>query len=242
LLDNTDFTMDRGLKAQLTDFFQSITKVGMGAVFTKFPQKMLHLHALIQATPNPSSPFHSSHIHKVTDLSGPLSINSNLSFESPSSKKRKFEDHGNSEVECSDLPVACFASESTHTQVHKIIKTECEELIELIDQAKLWITLSLSNISSLNANEICAQEDVLAEMHRAQDAALNLRNIARDDHLSRAKISSKLVKYPNITDYKRALREHDDGQLYIARRHLQDIRNIYVVLTGLIRRTFPKEF
>lgn len=101
--------------------------------------------------------------------------------------------------------------------------------------------------------------DILAELHRAQDAALNLRNIARDDHLSRAKICSKLVKYPNIADYKvsfallsfdfifqfllkHALHEHDEGQFYVARHHLQDIRNIYVVLTGLIRRTFPKEF
>jgi proteasome activator subunit 3 (PA28 gamma) len=114
---------------------------------------------MIQATPNPSP---SSHIFKFTDLSAPLSKNSNVSFESPS-KKRKI---GNSEVECSTPPVS-FASElddGTHTQVelHKIIKRECEELIELIvhpsifipflsvhsesiqDQAKLWITISLS--------------------------------------------------------------------------------------------------
>ena len=112
---------------------------------------------MIQATPNPSPSSHSSHIFKFTDLSAPSSNNSNVSFESPS-KKRKI---GNSEVECSTLPVS-FASEGTHTQVHKIIKRECEELIELIvhlsilipflsvhsesiqDQAKLWITLSLS--------------------------------------------------------------------------------------------------
>ena len=112
---------------------------------------------MIQATPNPSPSSHSSHIFKFTDLSAPPSNNSNVSFESPS-KKRKI---GNSEVECSTLPVS-FTSEGTHTQVHKIIKRECEELIELIvhlsilipflsvhsesiqDQAKLWITLSLS--------------------------------------------------------------------------------------------------
>lgn len=162
---------------------------------------------MIQATPNPSSPFHSSHTFKFT---GPLSINSNVSFESPSLKKRRFEDHGDSEVECSQtLPAAFLASESTHAQVHKIIKSECEELIQLIDQAKLWITLSLSNISSPDADEIGAQEDILAEMHRAQDAALNLRNIARDDHLSRAKICSKLIKYPNITDYKVSFAAYD---------------------------------
>ena len=118
------------------------------------------LHTMIETTPNPSqssSSPDSSHIFKLADLSAPLSNDSNVSFESPS-KKRKL---GNSEAECSTLPVS-FVSESTHSQVHKIIKKECEELIELIvlllilipflsvhsesiqDQAKLWITLSLS--------------------------------------------------------------------------------------------------
>lgn len=87
------------------------------------------LHAMIEATPNPSPSSHSSHIFKFTDLSAPPPNNSNVSFESPS-KKRKI---GNSEVECSTLPLAVsFASESTHTQVHRVIKKECEELVELI--------------------------------------------------------------------------------------------------------------
>ena len=50
-----------------------------------------------------------------------------------------------------------------------------------------------------------------------------------------------LILFSNFL-LKHALHEHDEGQLYVARHHLQDIRNIYVVLTGLIRRTFPKEF
>ena len=123
-----------------------------------FDLRYRDLHALIQATQNPSAPSsHSSHIFKFTNLSGPLSNDSTVSLESPS-KKRKI---CNSEAECSTLPVS-FASESFHTQIHKIIKKECEDLIELIvhfltlihflsvhsksmqDQAKLWIILSLS--------------------------------------------------------------------------------------------------
>lgn len=114
---------------------------------------------MVQAAPNPSSPSHSSHIFKSTDLSAPLLNNLNLSFESQL-KKRKFADRGN-EVEFSTLPVT-FAPETTHIPIHEFIKKECEELVELIvhllifmrllsthsdliqDQAKLWITLSLS--------------------------------------------------------------------------------------------------
>jgi hypothetical protein len=43
--------------------------------------------------------------------------------------------------------------------------------------------------------------EVLVELHRAQESAYNLRDAARQDYLARAKICSKLVKYPNIEDY-----------------------------------------
>jgi hypothetical protein len=43
--------------------------------------------------------------------------------------------------------------------------------------------------------------EVLAELHRAQESAYNLRDAARQDYLARAKICSKIIKYPNIEDY-----------------------------------------
>jgi len=42
---------------------------------------------------------------------------------------------------------------------------------------------------------------VTSELQRAQESIANLRDAARQHHLSRAKISSKLLKYPNIDDY-----------------------------------------
>lgn len=38
-------------------------------------------------------------------------------------------------------------------------------------------------------------------MHRAQESGYNLRDAARQDYLARAKIASKLIKYPNVEDY-----------------------------------------
>jgi hypothetical protein len=71
-------------------------------------------------------------------------------------------------------------------------------------------TRGLESISCIQLRFSLIQlSDILAELHRAQDAALNLRNIARDDHLSRAKICSKLIKYPNIADYKVSFAEYE---------------------------------
>jgi proteasome activator subunit 3 (PA28 gamma) len=96
-------------------------------------------------------------------------------------------------------------------------------------------------------------------LHRAQESAYNLRDVARQDHLARAKICSKMIKYPHIEDYtvcastslkahfifyivclQLALKEHDEKQLYLARQHLLDIRNMYAVLTDLIQKNISK--
>ena len=43
--------------------------------------------------------------------------------------------------------------------------------------------------------------EVLTELHRSQESAYNIRDAGRQDHLHRAKICSKIVKYPHIEDY-----------------------------------------
>jgi hypothetical protein len=102
--------------------------------------------------------------------------------------------------------------------------------------------------------------EVLSELHRAQESAYNLRDIARQDHIARAKICSKIIKYPNVQDYpvcssttgysisrvnlpnlsQLALREHDEKQLYLARQHLFDLRNVYAVVTDIIHKNIAK--
>ena len=43
--------------------------------------------------------------------------------------------------------------------------------------------------------------EVLTELHRSQESAYNLRDAARQSHFNRAKICSKIIKYPNVEDY-----------------------------------------
>lgn len=44
--------------------------------------------------------------------------------------------------------------------------------------------------------------EVLGELHRSQESAYNIRDATRQDYIARAKLCSKLIKYPNIEDYK----------------------------------------
>ena len=57
-------------------------------------------------------------------------------------------------------------------------------------------------VSSVHHLSLTVETEVLAEVHRAQESAYNLRDFARQNHINRAKICSKLIKYPHVEDYK----------------------------------------
>ena len=43
--------------------------------------------------------------------------------------------------------------------------------------------------------------EVLSELHRSQESAYNLRDTSRQGHFNRAKLCSKIIKYPHVEDY-----------------------------------------
>jgi len=117
-----------------------------------------------------------------------------------------------------------------------IVKKESDTMIQLMDQLKLWIIIS-SPMADEKSTVPYYQEDMLSEFHRAQTSALLIRNFSLENSLSRAKICSKLIKYPGVEDYVYALREHDDQRFSLAHQHLRDIRNMYVALNDMIRKS-----
>lgn len=53
----------------------------------------------------------------------------------------------------------------------------------------------------LIADHLFMTKEVLSELHRAQNSGYNLRDESRSNHMQRAKICSKIIKYPNIENY-----------------------------------------
>ncbi|KAI0673701.1 proteasome activator pa28 REG alpha/beta subunit [Trametes maxima] len=229
-------TMDKKVKDELDAFRERVRVEAEKIVFQAFPQKKV-----IESTYQMDSPFHPSHAATITDATvypppsgGPTE---------PEAKKRKLDSgHGvNGVTTLNDDSHAKHPGKmvgNKHTAaVHEQLKRECEVLAELCDKVKLWINLSMPNGDNFGVQ---IQEDVLSEIHRSQESAYNLRDAARQDYLTRAKICSKIMKYPHLEDYALALREHDEKQLYIARQNLHDLRSIYAVLTDMLHKNIEK--
>jgi len=244
--------MDKSLEVKLEEFRKTVTTSGEGIVFHKFPNKILDLHRLIQTSLDPDSPFHFSHAEKFTDTTIYLPP-SDLPSEGPQLKKRKREVNGmdasnpqqpppsvTNDTLFARFPGQMLANKHMSQHIHHAVKKESEQLAAMIDDVKLWVTLTMPKIEDGDNFGVQIQEEVLSELHRAQESAYNLRDATRQDHLARAKICSKILKYPNVEDYTIALKEHDEKQFYLARQHLTDIRNMYAVLTDLIHKNISK--
>jgi len=201
------------------------------------------LSELLETTLTPESPFHLSHASSSTDTT--VYPHTESPSDDPTTKKRKL--NGDGDVEASivnDTQFARFASRvhaNNHlAKVHGILKKECEQLVIYTDHVKLWVTLTMPKIEDGDNFGVQVQEEVLGEVHRAQESAYNVRDAARQNYLARAKICSKLIKYPHVEDYTLALHEHDEKHLYVARQNMIDIRNMYAILTDLIHKNISK--
>ncbi|KAI0714975.1 proteasome activator pa28 REG alpha/beta subunit [Earliella scabrosa] len=236
-------TMDKETKKDLDNYRERAAVAAEEVVFKTFPQKV-EIQKLIDSTYDASSPFHISNAHRATDVTV---YPTPTPASEPESKKRKL-DTGDAVngITTSNATVANDARHAKHpglmlsnkhtVAIHEQLKRECEILAELC----LWINLSMPKIEDGDNFGVQIQEDVLSELHRSQESAFNLRDAARQDYLTRAKICSKIMKYPYLEDYTLALKEHDEKQLYVARQNLYDLRSIYAILTDILHKNIEK--
>ncbi|KAK7059187.1 hypothetical protein VNI00_001814 [Paramarasmius palmivorus] len=227
------------------------------------PFKILELNKVIASMDDPKSPFHPSQTSVPADTRVYPPPNQSDEDEPPTKKRKSSEPSSSGGATAqNDTQCARYASlVKSHPyakSLHEMVKKECEEIASLIDKVKLWVTLTMPRIEDGDNFGVQVQEgrsgfaivcpfpdqislpEALAELHRAQESAYNIRDVPRQDYLSRAKICSKLLKYPNVEDYTLALQEHDAKQTYYARQRLHDIRNLYAALTDVLQKNIAK--
>ncbi|KAK0246364.1 proteasome activator pa28 REG alpha/beta subunit [Armillaria nabsnona] len=231
--------MDKHLTTEIEKFRAGLASSAEDIAFRIFPSKILELQVMIQSFDSSSSPFHPSHASTSTDGTVYPPPDDHPS-EEPPSKKRRLADSIDSNAAQNGRFTGVVVANKHISGLHAIVKRESEQLSSTVDQVKMWITLTMPKIEDGDNFGVQIQEEVLSELHRAQESAYNLRDTARQDYITRAKICSKLIKYPNLEDYMLALKEHDEKQIYFSRQHIIDIRNMYASLMDLIQKNITK--
>lgn len=87
----------------------------------------------------------------------------------------------------------------------KIVKPVIRALVEDSNLLKMWISFLIPKIEDGNNFGVSVQEDTLAEIQSVESEAAAFFDQISRYFISRAKIVSKVAKYPHIEDYRRAV-------------------------------------
>lgn len=223
--------MEKDLNTKVKQFHEDVAERGEDVVFRVFPSKIFELQEIIQSMDDPSSPFSLSNLTGNTDTTvyPPMVQYETLNWNDVNVNDTKYAKH----------PSIVYDNPGIQ-KINEVISKKIEEMVLLVEQVEVWIILTIPKIEDGDNFGVQVQEKVLEQLLSADKSAAEFRNAALEHHLDRAKICSKLCKYPNVKDYARALEEHDKRQIYSARERLREIQNIYAILADVIQKNILK--
>ena len=74
------------------------------------------------------------------------------------------------------------------------------------------------------------QEEIVGELARAEESGFGVLEEVAKYYLARAKLTSKVIKYPYMKDYQQALLEIDEKEYINLKVIFLDLRNNYAIL------------
>ncbi|XP_033069225.1 proteasome activator 28-like [Trachypithecus francoisi] len=120
------------------------------------------------------------------------------------------------------------------------VKPEIRLWIEKCNTVKMWVQLLIPRIEDGNNFGVSIQQETVAELRTVEsEAASYLDQISRY-YITRAKLVSKIAKYPHVEDYRRTVTEIDEKEYISLRLIISELRNQYVTLHDMILKNIEK--
>ncbi|KEP67383.1 UNVERIFIED_CONTAM: proteasome activator pa28 beta subunit protein [Hammondia hammondi] len=116
----------------------------------------------------------------------------------------------------------------------QFVKEEAVAMRELLNAVKIFMQLHVPRIEDGNNFGVAIQEEAIHLLNRVEESAFNLYDTVMKYYVARAKLCSKLVKYPNTLDYQTAVVELDRKEWVHLKITNLDLRNNYIMLYDLI--------
>ncbi|KAK2832798.1 hypothetical protein Q5P01_016687 [Channa striata] len=237
--------LDRELKTKVEAFREQITTEAENLVASFFPQKLLELDRFLQErilNVSDLKEIHSEINFKVPD---PVLLSNRHDGMNTKTKKRSQEDgvtDGNcqGEVETLVMPEGLMKCNTKLMDLIGRVKPEIRTLIERCNTVKMWVQLLIPRIEDGNNFGVSIQEETVAELRTVEaEAASYLDQISRY-YITRAKLVSKIAKYPHVEDYRRTVSEIDEKEYISLRIIVSELRNQYVILHDMILKNIEK--
>ncbi|KAK2536136.1 Psme3 [Columba guinea] len=211
--------VDPEVKLKVDSFRERITSEAEDLVANFFPKKLLELDGFLK---EPILNIHDlTQIHSDMNLPVPdpiLLTNSHDGLDGPNMKKRKLEDREET-----------FQGTKVFVMPNGMLKSN-QQLVDIIEKVKMWVQLLIPRIEDGNNFGVSIQEETVAELRTVEsEAASYLDQISRY-YITRAKLVSKIAKYPHVEDYRRTVTEIDEKEYISLRLIISELRNQYSCL------------
>ncbi|XP_067869502.1 proteasome activator complex subunit 3 isoform X1 [Heterodontus francisci] len=224
--------LDNALRTKVDAFRERMTAEAEDLVASFFPKKLLELDGFLKEPLLNISDLATIHSDLNLPVPEPIMLtNSHDGLDSARNiKKRKLED---GESNCPGtkvfvIPNGMLKSNQQLVEMIEKIKPEIRTLMEKCNTVKMWVQLLIPRIEDGNNFGVSIQEETVAELRTVEsEAASYLDQISRY-YITRAKLVSKVAKYPHVEDYRRTVSEIDEKEYISLRLIVSELRNQYL--------------
>lgn len=229
---------------KVQEYKNSLIKKAEHLVIQGFPEKIVELNELL-ATPM-FSERNFNEVHQDLDIPvpDPIIVNNHGNEDNdeaggePATKRARKEIIPGTKVMC--LPNSKVVCNGPICEMIKIVKPIIRKLVEDSNLLKMWISFMIPKIEDGNNFGVSVQEDTLAEIQAVESEAAAFFDQISRYFLSRAKVVSKVAKYPHIDDYRRAVVELDEKEYLSLWLVVCEVRNRYSSLHDIVIKNMEK--
>jgi len=132
------------------------------------------------------------------------------------------------------------ASNRKVTELIDMMKPILRDAIEHMNKVKVWILLLIPRMEDGNNFGVSIQEEVLSEVRQIESEVATLHEQTSRYFLMRAKLITKVARYPHVDDYRRTIVDVDEKQFINLRLTVAEVRNHYATLHDLIVKNLEK--
>lgn len=122
------------------------------------------------------------------------------------------------------------------TDLVGILQKEILEMSEMINALSIWVKLNVPRMADGNNFGVEVQEEITKVLEGAEDAGYDVLDSFATYHSTRGSIVTKVLKNPNVEDFRFALRELDEKTYIKTCLLASELRNDYITVYDLLAK------
>lgn len=221
----------------MQEYKDALIKKAEELIVVGFPAKIVELNTLLATKEFAERNFEDVHQDLNINIPAPIPV---ADEDQPPSKRARVEASDAIGTKVMILPSGSVKCNAPICEIIKVVKPVIRGLVEDSNLLKMWISFMIPKIEDGNNFGVSIQEDTLAEIQSVESEAAAFFDQISRYFISRAKVVSKVAKYPHIDDYRRAVQEMDEKEFLSLWLVLSEVRNRYCGLHDIVVKNLDK--